>query len=274
MKIVLAKTAGFCKGVEKAVTKAMQPPINSRCVLGSLVHNDEVIATLKKQGISFENEPKNEFSEFVISAHGIPSFVCEKLKGKTVLDATCPNVRKLFSVSSRCKDDVCLILIGNEEHVEIVNALSYADNCLCLPNDRVDENLLSRIAKTDFAKFILAFQTTTAREIADEYSKRIKQMLGDKVEIADTLCFAVEKRVREAVEIAKQVETIIVIGDRKSANCKTIFEECKKVSGSVYFVESPIDLPFLDVESVGVTAGASVPDSQIERIIEAMKGKK
>lgn len=274
MKIVLAKTSGFCKGVERAVNLTLQQPINSRCVLGSLVHNSEVIENIKQNGIAFETEPKLDYSEFVISAHGVPFGVVEKLEGKTVLDATCPNVRKLFSVSSRCKDDVCLIIVGNSEHIEVANALSFSDNYLCLPNDRVADDLLSDILKTDFSKYFLAFQTTTARSIADEYSEKIKQLLGYRVEIVDTVCSAVEKRVSEAVEIAKKVDFMIVIGDKKSANCKTVFEECQKANQSVCFVETPSDLPIIEAETVGVTAGASVPKSQIQRVIDDLKSKK
>ena len=271
MKIIVADTAGFCFGVERAVRIATEGVIESRCVLGSLVHNSEIIAGVKKKGIAFENEPKEVYSEFVISAHGVPSFFDEKLTGKKVLDATCPRVKRVFAIASNCKNDVCFLFVGNSKHVETQNALSYAENYVLLSNDFVDERALSEASKPKYSKYVLAFQTTTRRSIAVAYSEKAKAVFGASVEITNTLCPNVEKRVLESIEIAKRVDSMIVIGDKTSANCKTLYLECKAVNENTFFVENEIKINLEGFGVVGVTAGASVPKSQIERILELLK---
>lgn len=267
MKIVVARTAGFCGGVKRAVKIATEGNWDARLVLGSLVHNKRVIEALKNQGISFSDTPIEGYDDYVVSAHGIPFSMYSELPNDKVRDATCPIVEKLFSYCQKAQASV--LIVGDANHVEIKNAVSYVKNRVEVLCPRmVDIDKLEKIARNESEQFILVFQTTVSQKIADEYKEVTTRLFGDRVTVHDTLCPSVSKRINEGREIASKVEKMVVIGDRASANCNTLFRECQAVNPDTIFVENADEIYSFEAESVGITAGASVPDEIIREVYE------
>lgn len=270
MKITVAQTAGFCGGVKRAIEIATKEESGSRLVLGSLIHNKRVIENLKNKGISFSDEPKNGYDRYIVSAHGIPFSMYSELQAERVLDATCPIVKKLFSICENATEEV--LLVGDIDHVEIKNAVSYVKTQVeILSPQTVEIEKLERFVQNKQAKFILAFQTTLSKKTADEYKNAVIRLFGERVRVFDTLCPSVSKRINEGKEISANVDEMIVIGDRASANCNTLYRECKSVNSNTIFVENGNDVPLINVEKVGITAGASVPNEIIQEVYKKIK---
>lgn len=269
MKITVADTAGFCGGVKRAIEIATKKRTGSRLVLGSLIHNKRVIEQLKSEGISFSDEPKRGYDCYIVSAHGIPFSMYSDLQSDSLADATCPIVKKLFSICENATEVV--LLVGDIDHVEIKNAVSYVKTQVeVLSTHAVEIERLERLAQDKEKKFVLAFQTTLSKKSADKYKNAVIRLFGERVRIFDTLCPSVSKRINEGKEIAGNVDRMIVIGDKASANCNTLYEECKAVNSNTIFVENANDVPLLDDECVGMTAGASVPDEIIQEVYEKL----
>ncbi len=269
MKIVVARTAGFCGGVKRAVKIATEGNSGARLVLGSLIHNKKAIESLKKQGISFSDTPIEEFDDYVVSAHGIPFSMYSEIDSKNVLDATCPKVERLFNVCANAKGT--LLLVGDANHVEVKNAISYAKSRVeILSPTSVDIDKLVELAKENEDRYTLVFQTTLSPEIAGDYINTAIRLFLDRVDINVTLCPSVNARIDEGKSIARDVDKMIVLGDRTSANCNTLFKECLNENPNTIFVENAQELPVLTDKCVGVTAGASVPKEIIDEVVEKL----
>lgn len=269
MKIVVARTAGFCGGVKRAVKIASEGNSGARLVLGSLVHNKKVIETLKNQGISFSDTPIEGYDDYVVSAHGIPFSMYSDLQSKKVLDATCPKVERLFNVCANAKGTV--LLVGDGNHEEVKNAISYAKSRVeILSPTAVDIDKLVELAKEKEDRYTLVFQTTLSPEIAGDYINTAIRLFLDRVEIIVTLCPSVNARIDEGKSIAREADKMIVLGDRTSANCNTLYRECLKINPNTIFIENAQELPVLTDKCVGVTAGASVPMEIIDEVVEKL----
>lgn len=295
MKVLVAKSAGFCGGVKRAVELTKQGIPNKKYVLGSLVHNKEVVSELKNMGIAFSDRPMFDYDEVVISAHGTTSFLYDSIKNQKITDATCLNVKKIIDIAKKIDENSLLIMVGDSNHSEVKNVISFAKNAVVLPRDRFDISVISKIVmptevetshqernserslnavsgitqsfeRKKFDNYYLVYQTTLEDEVANLYFEELKKVLGNKLTAFDTRCSSVKRRILESVDIAKQVQLMVVIGDKTSANCNTIFNECKKYNANTIFVENENDLPKIDFEIVGLTAGASVSLETIEKV--------
>lgn len=266
-----AKSAGFCGGVKTAIKKATEGTLHKRCVIGSLVHNKFVIERVKCLGIEFVEKPDSSFDEVVISAHGISKNESGNLDGYKVIDATCTNVQKIIDLAKSLSDFDCLLMVGDKTHSEVKNVTSYAKNFFVLDKHAVEDKKIIEILKQDFEKIALVFQTTVSKEAFESYKNFIEILNDSRVIIYDTICQSVQRRIDESVEIAKVNDVMIVVGDRESANCLLLYEECKRVNSNTLFVscfdELPPDLP----EKIGITAGASTDTKDIDEIVKKIE---
>ena len=269
--ITRAESSGFCFGVKNAILKATEEPIRQRCVIGSLAHNQKVIERVKNCGIEFLEEPDSSFDEIVVSAHGIRKEFLEKLKGKRVIDATCKRVQKIIDIASETKENDVLLMVGDSNHSEVKNATSYAKKHYIANKRCLQKEVICEILEKNFSRIFVVFQTTVSKDIFEEYVEYFAKLNDNRVEVFNTICPSVQKRIDESVKIAKDSELMIVVGDKMSANCNLLFEECKRVNPNTIFLSSSSDLPKEFPEKIGITAGASTDPSDVDEIVATIE---
>ena len=275
MDIVVAKTAGFCFGVKRAIDlteKALLDHDNVYSV-GSIVHNKFVNAALRDKGLVFVDSindvPDN--SNVIIRAHGITAAElseCNK-KNLNVVDTTCPNVKNVHEIVHKYSNEgYFIIIIGDKDHPEVIGISGWTDGNFKVIN-KVEE-----VRECNLEKVCVVSQTTMNVEnnkiIVDEIKKSSKECI-----VFDTICKATENRQKELKVLAKDADYVIVIGDKASANSKRLYEIAKNVCNS-QFIENidELDLNFLEQScKICVMAGASTPQSLIDEVVENLKSK-
>lgn len=275
MEIIRAKVLGFCFGVRRAVETAelaLADYKNSEkkiFTLGPLVHNPVVLESLKKNGVQvIEDLAVEEFnsdSVVLIRAHGTTPNILETLKNRKVeiLDATCPKVH-LSQKRARewSEKGYCIIIAGDKNHGEVISISSYSKN-----NFKVIENSKEAEELIIPEKSILIAQTTFS---PIEFNK-IKEILYAKNKhliIFNSICSATMERQNALLELKNKVDGIIVIGGKNSANTKRLYELALSVCSKSILIEDAKEIPsvFFDFKKIGLTAGASTPDSIINKV--------
>ncbi|NLG87753.1 MAG: bifunctional 4-hydroxy-3-methylbut-2-enyl diphosphate reductase/30S ribosomal protein S1 [Clostridiaceae bacterium] len=275
-EIILAKTAGFCFGVANAVETAFQVlkenPGKTR-IYGELIHNRQVSDALAEKGaFSIQSPDQLEPGDHVvIRAHGIGEDLYNEIKSKDVVihDATCPYVRKIHRLVREKHDEGCRIVIaGDREHPEVIGVNGWCGNEAFIVSEPEEVELLP---DTDECMFVVA-QTTMKPEKYREICDALKKKFANVIK-SDTICNATEKRQREALEISRKSDVMIVIGGRNSSNTRKLFEICSENCQRAYKVETAADIPPLNnnINTVGITAGASTPDWVIKEVIKKME---
>lgn len=274
MKVIVAKTAGFCFGVKRAVnlafdTKADQPTYT----FGPIIHNDSVIRRLGEKGITAIDTLDNQVIDTVIiRAHGVPEVVYKEAKAKAIkiVDATCPYVSKIHKlVNSYAEKGYGIIVIGDQNHPEIIGIDGWAQNaCIIIKNkEGIDRNLL------DFEKkYLVVSQTTYKKVVVDEVVECLEAE-GYAIEYISTICSATKERQDEAAKISKEVQGMVVIGSPTSSNTQKLYEICKANCPNTWCVndESELQLELFEgMTQVGVTAGASTPDDLIDQVVNRL----
>lgn len=268
MKFIISEYAGFCPGVKRAIEIARNSP-KPTVVLGALIHNKRVNQDLTKELIfSTSTFPKEKATSCVISAHGITK---EYLESFVVLpiDGTCPKVEKLISISRSCKGT--LIIIGDITHQEVKNVASYATNCIILSNKEQLENLKLEPSN----EYTVLCQTTKSRDFFSDFSQVLvgkAKDVGAKIQVFDTLCELVEKRIEELKRYASDYP-VIVVGDKESANCNTLFSIARQLNDKVYIAESINDVDCLEDCCYFITTASSAPIEHVKEIIDYYKEK-
>lgn len=275
-KITLAKSAGFCFGVKRAVNKVyeevekQEEPIYT---YGPIIHNEEVVKDLEAKGVTvledlecLEQIPKGTV---VIRSHGVGKEVYDRIKnsGFTVEDATCPFVLKIHRiVEEHSKAGEHIVIIGNNEHPEVegIKGWCATDRLTVLQSAEEAE----KFSVKDKQKICIVSQTTFNYKKFQELVEII-QKKGYDIIVLNTICNATEERQTEAGKIAKEADAMIVIGGRHSSNTQKLFEICKKECENTYYIQTLEDLDLTQLESidnVGITAGASTPNNIIEEV--------
>jgi 4-hydroxy-3-methylbut-2-enyl diphosphate reductase len=283
MKILLAKTAGFCMGVRRAVELVMDvPPAHEGkiCTFGPLIHNAQVLALLKEKGICILNEvPTQGDGTVLIRAHGVPPETKQGLKnaGFKVVDATCPRVIKVQTIIRKhAQKNFTSIIVGDKDHPEVTGLLGYAGD-----KGHVIGSLEELEALPEFDKAIIVAQTTQNSYLFDSVKTWAQKFPHYKV--FDTICDSTERRQAEVKRLADSVDAVIVVGGRNSGNTRRLVEIAKQAGKPAYHIETEADLESLDTGSlasahhIGITAGASTPNWIIKRVyrtLEAMPYKK
>lgn len=275
--IVVADSAGFCFGVDNAVKLAFKTLENSpdnTCTFGELIHNRQVSEGLKKKGarvILNTDELKNN-DHVVIRAHGIGEAVYNEINNKKAIihDATCPYVKRIHRLVGEKHADGCMIIIvGDKNHPEVIGINGWCENkaFIVLTEEDVDE-------LTYTTKCVCVFsQTTMKPEKYEEIYKIIKKKFANAIKF-DTICNATEKRQREAKDISSVVDMMIVIGGKNSSNTQKLYEICSENCPLTFKIETMAELLPLaikNINTIGITAGASTPDWVIKEVIETME---
>ena len=275
-KITLAKSAGFCYGVRRAVDMAYSLLEQGKRLrtLGALIHNPQVVRSLEEQGsVVIENPQEARQGDTVlIRAHGISPAVkrCLEESGAAIADATCPYVAKIHRIVEReTADGTPLYLLGDKSHPEVVGILGYSKSPAFVYSDHKE---LEKIFSENNQKNGLFVQQTTANEeIWLECKKRLKKLLTNG-RIFDTICGATLERQREAAHLARKCSAMVVIGGEESANTRQLAAVCRLYC-PVFCIEKTDQLAYFDLPqtgTIGVTAGASTPASIIEEVVTTM----
>ncbi len=276
MKVTLAKSAGFCFGVKRAVDMvyeqiedAKERPIYT---YGPIIHNEEVVKELAEKGvrgIAEDEDPHGlEPGTVIIRSHGVGRKVKEDLEnaGFTIVDATCPFVQKIHRyVAKYAEEGYFVLIVGSESHPEVQGIVGWMPNdsyaVISTPQDLEDLALAGE-------KICIVSQTTFNYNKFQELVEIIRKK-GYDILVLNTICNATEERQSEAAMIARDVDAMIVIGGKHSSNTQKLFEICKKECQDTYYIQTKEDLDLSVLQSisnVGITAGASTPNKIIEEV--------
>lgn len=277
MQVELAKTAGFCFGVKRAVETVYQEIGKNEggkiYTYGPIIHNDEVINDLERQGVkvldSIEELERLTEGTVIIRSHGVPESVCRLLEDKGIryVDATCPFVKKIHQIVRReSREGAHIVIIGNSAHPEVAGIRGWAAGPVDIIQNTEEAEHFSLEDKG--RKVCVVSQTTfnynKFKELVEIITKK-----GYDIIVLNTICNATKERQEEASGIASRVGAMIVIGDRKSSNTQKLFEICSNACENTYYIQTLGDLnvnQLRSVESVGITAGASTPNNIIEEV--------
>ena len=281
MKVELAKSAGFCFGVEKAVNTVYEEAKKGNDIvytLGPIIHNEEVVKDMKKRGVEavkIEDLASLPKGTVIIRSHGVSReiFNFVKRSGHRVVDATCPFVKKIHAiVSVQSGKGKTVVIIGNPEHPEVMGIRGWGDeNTYAVEN--IEQFINLELKKDE--EIIIVAQTTFNHKKFQEIIDKIS-ILGYDVRCFNTICNATQERQAEAKNIASNVDAMIVIGDKKSSNTSKLVEICQEECKNTVFIQTLEDLDYdalLSVDSVGITAGASTPKHIIEEVQNIVRSK-
>ena len=288
MEVIVAKTAGFCFGVQRAVDKVYE--LIDSCpdrlfTLGPIIHNEEVVNDLEKKGVRVASEEElktlPEGSTVVIRSHGVGKKVYDQLEecGLSYVDVTCPFVLKIHRiVEKESKAGSHIVIIGDPDHPEVVGICGWCIGPYTVI--RTKQDALDFVPPEGKNVCIVSQTTFNYNKFKDLVEilrkKRYDNTVLNILNILNTICNATEERQREAKSIAGEVDTMLVVGGRHSSNTQKLFEICKKECENTYYIQTPVDLDsdmFQCSSYVGITAGASTPKKIIEEVQEHVRIK-
>lgn len=277
MNVELAKTAGFCFGVKRAVDTVYQQIEQYRgekiFTYGPVIHNEEVIKDLRSHGVEVLNDEEElktaDADVVVIRSHGVAKYIYDILeeRGITCVDATCPFVKKIHKiVAEKSAEGSYIVIVGNGEHPEVQGIRGWAGEQVTVVQTPEDAERFELPDKDQ--KVCIVAQTTFNYNKFKELVEIISKKRYDIV-VLNTICNATKERQTEARQIAARVDAMVVIGDKRSSNTQKLFEICKEECLNTYYIQTLDDLDInqlRSVESVGITAGASTPNKIIEEV--------
>ena len=277
MNVELAKTAGFCFGVKRAVDTVYQQIEQYRgekiFTYGPIIHNEEVIKDLRSHGVEVLNDEEElktaDADVVVIRSHGVAKYIYDIMeeRGITCVDATCPFVKKIHKiVAEKSAEGSYIVIVGNGEHPEVQGIRGWAGEQVTVAQTQEDAERFELPDKDQ--KVCIVAQTTFNYNKFKELVEIISKKRYDIV-VLNTICNATKERQTEARQIAARVDAMVVIGDKRSSNTQKLFEICKEECLNTYYIQTLDDLDInqlRSVESVGITAGASTPNKIIEEV--------
>ena len=274
MEVTLAKTAGFCFGVRRAVDKVYELADTEDKVYtyGPIIHNEEVVSDLEAKGVtvlhSLEELATVKDGIVVIRSHGVPEKVYRLLEEKQIryADATCPYVRKIHKlVEKHSAAGRRIVIVGNDHHPEVEGIKGWS---------KTDPFVIGSIEEAvnfelpEGTPICVVSQTTFNYNKFKDIVEILDKKRYDRL-VLNTICSATEERQTEAVALASRVDAMIVIGGRSSSNTQKLFEICRHACENTYYIQTLVDLdikPFQSFRHVGITAGASTPNKIIEEV--------
>ena len=274
MDVILADKAGFCFGVQRAINTAFKAAGKGKVYcLGPLIHNPQEVARLRESGV----ETVEDFSmlspgdSLIIRSHGVPPEVLTKVreKGLTIIDLTCPFVAKAQQHAETLKKEgYQVVVVGEKDHPEVQSIMGYAgDDAVVIENpEEVDQVKLRGRAG-------IVAQTTQSYSNFSEIVLRLLRV-SNELKVFNTICSSTKERQEAARVLASQVDVMIVVGGRNSANTSRLVSLCRESGKPTYHVEvvEEIRSDWLQgAGTVGVTAGASTPGWIIEAVVERLK---
>lgn len=272
-EVVIARHAGACYGVERALRlvegciEERRPDVHT---LGPLIHNPGVVARLASQGVTAVEgaEGLAPGATVVLRSHGVAPGVAEDAlaRGLSVVDATCPHVKKAHDGAARlAAEGYQVVVVGESGHPEVEGILARAGEGAVVAGcaDDVDRAKLAR-------RVGVVVQTTQTRELLAEVVARLVGRV-EELRVLNTVCAATEQRQKAARELAGEADAMVVVGGRNSGNTRRLAEVCAPACPNTHHVEDPGELEaswFEGCARIGVTAGASTPAEQVRAVVE------
>lgn len=297
MEIILAKTAGFCFGVKRAVDQVYEQLHQNQPIYtyGPIIHNEEVVKDLINKGVRII-ETEEELAALkdgvvIIRSHGVPERIVTLLKEKGLdyIDMTCPFVKRIHEIVSRESAHSPIVIIGNPGHPEVEGIRGWSKTSAAVISTKEEADLYTPEDYSSRKDVILdqtgrnqpekpgekgahpicvvsqtTFNYNKFQELIEIFIKK-----GYDINIMNTICDATRKRQAEAKEIASDADIMIVVGDTKSSNSRKLYEICRQECARTYFVQTIGDLELKvddSVRKIGITAGASTPNNIIEEV--------
>lgn len=274
MEILLAKEAGFCFGVKRALDLCMKTHDEGTefVTYGELIHNKQVVSDLMKMGISPVEQLEDVNDQAVlIRSHGVPKGLYEEAQDKEIpiIDGTCPYVRKIQKLAEKYSAlGYDIIIVGDKSHPEVIGISGWSTGPVHVLASAEEANNLPQIDKG-----CIVAQTTITEAKWQEVLNASKTRVNELV-VHNTICEATRVRQESADELSKEVDLMLVIGGKHSSNSKKLYEVCIKNCKKTYHIETLIEIEminFSNCDKIGITAGASTPDGIINEIINALK---
>lgn len=275
MKVMVAKTAGFCFGVKRAVEKVYEEAEKASGPIytyGPIIHNEEVVRDLEEKGVRVINGPKEledlKEGTVIIRSHGVGKeiyYLIEK-RGLKLVDATCPFVLKIHRIVEReSREGKHIVIIGNEKHPEVEGIMGWCTSKVTvIESEKEAQDFMPDPAE----KICVVSQTTFNNNKFQNLVEIISKKSYDN-NVINTICNATDERQREAGQIAAEAGAMIVIGGRHSSNTQKLYELCSKECENTYYIQTLKDLEqtiIPPVDCVGITAGASTPNQIIKEV--------
>lgn len=277
MDVKIAKNAGFCFGVKRAMNMAwneLEERENGIYALGPLIHNKQAVSKYEEKGLmtvdDLSNIPSNE--SVIIRSHGVGEEVYTKSKERdiTVIDTTCPFVRKIHNIAKDFNEKgYKIIVIGDKKHPEVIGINGWCNN------EAIIIKTLDEIETMNFdsnKKYCVVFQTTINLDLYDSVVDKLSEKINDVV-FKNTICSATKERQQSARELAREVDCMVVIGGKHSSNTQKLVNICSDIVPT-FSIETKDELnkdDFSKYKVVGVTAGASTPEWIITEVIEFLE---
>lgn len=278
-KIIVAESAGFCFGVNRAINILYKliDENKSACTLGPIIHNMQMVNELREKGVRTIDKisEAKENETIVIRSHGVPQSIVDEINERHLdyIDATCPFVSKIHKIVSETDDDSIVIIAGDKNHPEVQGIMGHCKSkCYTFKNQEELQELFSIIPQENYKTIKIVAQTTFDLKEWEKSLKSLKNVYTN-TKIFDTICNATSIRQREAANISKSVDLMFVIGDKHSSNSFKLYSICSSNCENTFFIETADELPLEMVkkaDSIGVTAGASTPARIIKEVLDKM----
>jgi 4-hydroxy-3-methylbut-2-enyl diphosphate reductase len=275
IEILVAKRAGFCFGVKRAIdiTVEMAKEIKDGLyTLGPIIHNPQVIERLEKEGISpveFSELEGKTIASLIIRTHGIPCQLYDAIeeRGIRIVDATCPFVKNAQHYAKLLKENgYQVVILGDKNHPEVKGIISYAgDDALVVDGESPLPRLKPKVG--------VVVQTTQPLEALKNVLSRIVEH-AKEVKVYNTICNSTALRLKETEDMARKVDLMIVVGGKNSANTTQLTNLCRSMSVRTYHIETDDEIDpawFMKARRVGITAGASTPDWIITKVAKRIQ---
>jgi len=283
VEVVLAQAAGFCYGVKRACQvafEAAQTHPGGVSSLGPIIHNPQMVARLAEAGLKVIGDLEQApVGAVLIRSHGVPPEVFGELRrrGFEVVDATCPLVQRAQRLAeSLAAEGYRVVVVGEPEHPEVKALVAWADagRKPDAPGAAVVQTFADAAALSRAKRIGVVAQTT---QLEEEYARLVGELLkcADELKVYNTICDATAKRQRAMLDLLGEVEGMVVVGGRNSANTTRLYERCREMRVRAWHIETAEELEpawFAGMRRVGVTAGASTPDWIIEEVVERLRG--
>jgi len=273
VKINVAKSAGFCFGVKRALKIALDTSKTGSKVemLGDIVHNEEVVKEIKKAGVGkIRSLRKGVNKILLIRAHGASEEIYEKASnlGYTIVDATCPMVKEIHKIAKISKKEGCeVIIIGDKKHDEVRGIMGQLqDKAVVI--DSIKKIPLTKIKKVK--KACVVVQSTQNMDKTIPIVDILKKHIND-LKFFNTICRPTRVKQKEIKAMSLKNDVIIIIGSRTSANTKRLYQIAKSLNKRSYWIQSRDEIKkswFSNTQSVGIMAGASTPDYTTKDVIK------
>lgn len=275
MEITVAKSAGFCFGVQRAVDsvyKELEENSGKIYTFGPIIHNEQVVEDLNKRGIevidTVEQLKKIKEGTVVIRSHGVAKEIYDILEQQKLkmVDATCPFVKKIHNiVLDESNNGKTIIIIGNDNHPEVEGIKGWVNGEVIVINK---EEQIEKLSLPEQTKVCIVSQTTFNHN-KFKYLVEIIRKKGYDITVVNTICNATHVRQVEAQKISSKVDGMIVIGGKNSSNTQKLYDICRNECENTFYIQTVKDLNLHELKSlksIGITAGASTPKNIIEEV--------